>query len=84
MPSAFTAAQLNGWLGDQPVVVRTRDPEKFRYTEVGTLACPDAVIVECLHRDTLPVESVVLGAPVAEICLTCDEQLSVPWPEDMP
>jgi hypothetical protein len=63
-------------------VIRTREPEKFRYIGVGTFACPDAVIVECLHRDTTPVVSVVLNAPVAELCLTCDEQLPVAWPEE--
>ncbi|WP_283991255.1 hypothetical protein [Streptomyces sp. 549] len=62
--------------------VRTRDPERFRYTDVGTFARPDQVIVECLHRDTTPVESAVLGTPVAELCVTCDQQLPVPWPED--
>ena len=69
-----------GW----QTVVRTREPEKFLYIDAGTFASPDAVIVQCLHRDTVPVESAVLGAPVAELCLTCDEQLSMPWPEGAP
>lgn len=67
-----------------PAVVRTREPEKFQYIEAGTVACPDDVIAVCRHRDTIPVDSAILGAPVAEICLTCDEQLPVPWPEEMP
>lgn len=65
-----------------PIVVRTREPEKFRYIDVGTWACPDQVIVQCLHAETIPVESAVLGAPVAELCAICGEQLPVPWPED--
>lgn len=65
-------------------VVRTRDPERFRYIDAGTFACPDQVIVECLHSDTVPVESAVLGAPVAALCVTCDKQLPVPWPEGAP
>jgi hypothetical protein len=69
---------------EQPLIVRTREPEKFRYLDVGTLACPDAVLAVCLHSDTTPVESAVLGAPVAELCQTCDEQLPLPWPEDIP
>lgn len=67
-----------------PTIVRTRHPERFRYLDVGTFVCPDQVIVECLHIDTTPVESAVLGAPVAELCLTCDQQLPVPWPEETP
>lgn len=67
-----------------PIVVRTREPEKFQYIEAGTFASPDAVIAICLHRDTIPVDSTVLGAPVAELCLICDEQLPVPWPESAP
>lgn len=82
MSAAEFKAYVEGHGG--PIVVRTREPEKFRYIEVGTFAYPDAVIVECLHRDTIPVDSTVLGAPVAELCLTCDEQLPVPWPEDAP
>jgi hypothetical protein len=69
---------------EQPLIVRTREPEKFQYIDVGTVVCPDAMIAVCLHRDTIPVESAVLGAPVAELCLTCDEQLPLPWPEDTP
>mgnify|MGYP000951571060 FL=1 len=65
-----------------PTVVRAREPEKFRYIDVGTFACPDQVIVECLHSNRIPVESAVLGAPVAELCGTCGEQLPVPWPEE--
>ena len=84
MPSAFTAAQFNQYMGEQSIVVRTREPEKFQYIEAGTFACPDDVIAICRHRDTIPVDSAVLGAPVAEICLTCDEQLPVPWPEVAP
>jgi hypothetical protein len=61
-----------------PIVVRTREPEKFQYIEAGTFASPDAVIAICLHRDTIPVDS------TAELCLICDEQLPVPWPESAP
>lgn len=84
MPSAFTAAQFNQYVGEHLTVVRTQDPERFQYIDVGTFACPDDVIAVCLHRDTIPVDSAVLGAPVAEICLTCDEQLPAPWPEETP
>jgi hypothetical protein len=69
---------------EQPMVIRVREPEKFQYIEVGTFACPDAVIAVCLHRDTVPVDSAVLGRPIAELCLTCDEQLPLPWPEGTP
>jgi hypothetical protein len=84
MSSAFTAAQFNQHVGDRPIIVRTREPEEFQYIDVGTWACPNAVILSCLHRDVIPVDSVVLGEPVAEICLTCNEQLPVPWPEESP
>jgi hypothetical protein len=88
MSTPFTAQEFNRWmkdsLGMQEEGVRTRDSERFRYIDVGTFACPDAVIVECLHRDTIPVESAVLGAPVAELCATCDKQLPLPWPEGTP
>jgi hypothetical protein len=88
MSTPLTAQQFNqrvkDQLGLQESGVRTRDPERFRYIDAGTFACPDAVIAECLHRDTIPVESAVLGAPVAELCAACDQQLSVPWPEDAP
>lgn len=67
-----------------PTVVRTRYPERFQYIDCGTFACPDEVIVVCLHADTVPVDSAVLGAPVAELCTVCDKQLPVPWPEDTP
>lgn len=86
MASPMSAAEFKRYVQDQtgPVVVRTREPEKFEYIEAGTFACPDLVIPVCLHADTIPVDSSVLGAPVAELCLTCDEQLPLPWPEDIP
>lgn len=86
MPSPMSAAEFRQFTKDQsaPITARTREPEKFEYIDVGTFGYPDDVIAICLHRDTVPVESTVLGAPVAELCLTCDEQLPVPWPEGTP
>lgn len=37
---------------------------------------------ECQHTRRVPVDSEILHAPVAELCLTCDKQLPVPWPKE--
>jgi hypothetical protein len=57
--------------------------ERWEWEEITTFSDPEPRFIRsrCRHLERVPVRSIVLDAPVAELCLTCDQQLSVPWPE---
>lgn len=56
------------------------DP-RYEWTEIHTLSSkkPVRYVGRCLHTEVVPVESIVDGEVVAQLCQTCDEQLPAHW-----
>lgn len=55
------------------------DPH-WNWVNVQALGDPAPVYIrcECLHLETVPVTLLITGELVAEICITCEAQLSAP------
>lgn len=58
------------------------DPH-WEWHEVTTIGDTERRYIKgyCKHLETVPVELTMTGELVARLCLTCDAQLDVPWPD---
>lgn len=60
-------------------VVEPVDPDDREWRDGPMRLCdpePRRIRGRCLHRNVVPVESIVTGETLARLCLVCDRQLS--------